>query len=112
MWILFGITFASMALASDAVRLHPTGKSPLESPKVSRPFLKLLCEGKIVNGSEEFARMPVCSAPPAFVGQSALPGQFGIHKIYFGHFTSPTADEALLATSGGEPHAANFGGTV
>jgi len=101
-----------MASPDDAVRLHPTVRELPESGKITRPFLKLICEKLVKGGRQEFDGYPICTAPPAFVGESMLPGQFGIRKVYLGHFTNPAADEAVLATAGGEPHAANFGGTV
>ncbi len=101
-----------MAARDAAVRLHPRAELVPETAKVSRPFLKIICTEKITGGIQEFEGYPVCTAPPPFVGESALPGQFGIGKVYLGHFTSPTADEAVLGTSGGEPHASHFGGTA
>jgi hypothetical protein len=112
MWVFLGIFLAAMARGDEVVQLHPHGGVLQESGKNTRPFLKIICPEKIKNGREEFEGYPVCPAPPPFVGESALPGQFGIRKVYLGHFTTPAADEAVLATSGGEPHAANYGGTA
>jgi len=95
-----------LPLAVLAADLNPDAPRPAPQPEAVREFLTLTCSSRIVASS--CARCPDFTTYPR--GTSAQ--TWDVAAVHYGHFTDPSADQALVAMKGCEPHANDWGGTM
>jgi hypothetical protein len=96
--------------ASDPILLQ-TGSEYTPPPAAdARKFLALICPSRIVKDKYDFDVL-ACQTCPKWTTDPGA-GQLAARAIHYGHFTSPDADQALVATSGCEPHSENWGGSM
>lgn len=100
------------ALWAQPVDWYSKPLFPLSTATLTRaelaPILDAACSGKSYHQGEKLGcrSCPVGSADPT---QSS---GVEIHGVILGHFTSTIAEEAVLSTSGCEPHSHYWGGTL
>ncbi len=103
MWVLlFLLTFFAGAQS------QPVFPDETQNPKQAggAELLEAVCPGHVVAGKELECQ---ASCPK----ESGFPGQdWTLQRVLRGHFRSPASEDAVLAISGCESHADNFGGTV
>ena len=80
------------------------------TPDRQRTFASLACGKPVTLDTKGAITCPVCPQNSDFAANPAEFGGWTYSGILFGHFTSATADEALLNAQGCESHANNLGG--
>ena len=104
------VLVATAALAQPSAPPKPDFPADNEVPNrvESSQLLQAVCPGRVVTGKEV-----ACQAPcPAFTGFAGDDLGWSLNSVARGHFLSPSSDDAMLSTSGCEPHTMNFGGTI
>lgn len=90
----------------------PELKFPTDTRKPTateaKEFLETICPGHVVIGETFECDVP-CPKHTDFAGEKI---RRSLDAVTRGHFLSPTSDDAVLAVSGCESHANNFGGTI
>jgi hypothetical protein len=78
-----------------------------------RPLLEAACTGKVfLHAGKDGVEMGCSTCPPGsglYIHRDIL--SLTLKAVTFGHFTSATAEDALLSVSGCEPHSLYFGGS-
>ena len=80
------------------------------TPERQRTFATLACGKPVTLDDKGAINCPVCPQNSDFAANPAEFGGWTYSGMLFGHFTSATADEALLNAQGCESHANNYGG--
>lgn len=85
----------------------PSDTKPPDQTDIKR-LLETVCSAEIKSGKTVECRER-CPEYTDFPGDELT---WEVLGLTFGHFLSPTSDDATLSMSGCEPHSLNFGGTV
>ncbi len=93
--VLFTIRCAAQAIAPDAANLPPHQLLAL---------MEIVCPGQLKDEQ-------TCKVCPKESGFPQDTQGWQVAAITFGHFTSATAQQALMSIVGCEPHVAGFGGS-
>jgi hypothetical protein len=105
------LVFLPAALfATDPILLETGSRHTPPPAGDARKFLALICPSRIVKDKYDFEVL-ACQTCPKWTTDPGA-GQLAATAIHYGHFTSLDADQALVATTGCEPHSANWGGSM
>jgi hypothetical protein len=110
-WV--ALVFAGLTAAAQAQVAHrletafpSDGKDPRQAGGAE--LLQVVCPGAVEVGKDIGCKTP-CPDYTDFPGDN-LP--WSLEVVTFGHFLSPTSEDAVLSMGGCEPHSLNFGGTI
>jgi hypothetical protein len=91
----------------------PLGRLEPVPAAEAKELLRAVCPGPIAIEKEDDDKGAWgCETCPAYVMPFEWPLGWDLNFVHYGHFTTPTADEAVLAMGGCAPHSMYFGASV
>ena len=105
--LILAIPPASQSQSPDSQTIFPSdNKTPQQAGAAE--LLEAVCPG-LVTKTGDIGCKGDCPPESSFAGDTI---RWTLGSVTFGHFLSPTSDDAVLWMEGCEPHSYNFGATI
>jgi hypothetical protein len=106
---MFGLAILLLATAaSNAATIFPSDGEDPRRPE-NRALIEAACPGHVREGQKYLSCDAKC---PDNAGLPEYGSGWWFVRVTRGHFLSPQSNDAVLDTSGCEPHSENFGGSI